>query len=250
MTPRLEFAIEAAVQAGRRTLAYFQSGTEVEYKQDQTPVTLADKEAEAVIRRMIEAKYPSETVLGEEEGLTGHSLNRWVVDPIDGTKSFVSGVPLYAVLLGWEVAGEPELGVCYFPALDEVVYAQRGSGAYWNGRCCRVSARTTLEGAVLTSASPLTCLGKGRLDGVLALSRKAMALRTWCDAYGHMLVATGRVEAMIDPLVNRWDISAIAPIVREAGGSFTRFDGSPELGDEAVSCAPALVEQVLGAFRT
>lgn len=249
MTPRLEFAIEAAVQAGRSTLAHFQCGTSVEYKQDQTPVTQADKEAEAVIRRLIGSKFPGETVLGEEEGLTGHSPDRWVIDPIDGTKSFVSGVPLYAVLLGWEVAGEPELGVCYFPALDEVVYAQRGAGAFWNGKRCRVSSKTSLDRAVLVSASPLTLQGKGRLEGVLALSRKVMALRTWCDAYGHMLVATGRVEAMMDPVVNRWDISALAPIVREAGGSFTTFDGSPELGDEAVSCAPGLVEQVLGAFR-
>ncbi len=249
MSPRLAFAIDAAYRAGISTLSLFRSGTAVEYKEDSSPVTMADRNAERIVRKAIAESYPGEAILGEEEGETGAGLTRWVVDPIDGTKSFVSGVPLYATLVAYEVEGEPVMGVCYFPALDEMLYAEKGQGAFWNGRPCRVSTKTDLSKAVICTGSPTSLRARGRDEGVMKLGEACLATRTWCDAYGHALVATGRVEAMLDPVVARWDISAMAAIVREAGGSFTDFQGGLPLRDEGVSCTPSLLKQVLGAFN-
>ena len=139
MSPRLEFALNAAIKGGKSTLAHFNVGTEVEIKHDLTPVTVADRGAERIIREEIEKAYPGDAILGEEEGETSQSKTRWVIDPIDGTKSFICGVPLYSTLLSYEVDGEPILGIAYFPALNEIVYAEKGQGAYWNGKPCRVS---------------------------------------------------------------------------------------------------------------
>jgi fructose-1,6-bisphosphatase/inositol monophosphatase family enzyme len=128
MSPRLEFALNAAIKGGRFTLAHFNTGAAVEIKSDATPVTIADKGAERIIREEIAKAYPNDVILGEEEGETASSTTRWVIDPIDGTKSFVSGVPLYATLLSYEVDGVPILGVSYFPALDEIVFTEKGQG--------------------------------------------------------------------------------------------------------------------------
>jgi histidinol phosphatase-like enzyme (inositol monophosphatase family) len=222
----------------------------VDYKRksDSTPVTVADTEAEATIRRAIEAEFPGEAVLGEEQGGSG-APDRWVIDPIDGTKSFICGVPLYATLLSYEQDGVPILGVCAFPALGEVVYAERGTGCFWNDRPCRVSTKARIEDSVLSCGSHASMAAHGRAEPFQRLAARALATRTWTDAYGHALVATGRIEAMLDPVISRWDISAMAVIVREAGGSFTDFQGNEVLSDEAVSCAPGVKESVLGAFR-
>ncbi len=249
MSPRLEFALRAAVLAGKSTLAHFCADTEVQLKADDTPVTRADREAEALLRKQIASAYPGEAILGEEEGQSGSGDDRWVLDPIDGTKSFVCGVPLYATLVAFERGGEPELGAVYFPALDELIYAEKGSGAFWNGRPCRVKARSEARGAVLCTGSHAGLEKRGRLEGVLSLAREAMATRSWCDAYGHMLVATGRADAMIDPVVSRWDISAPSLVVREAGGKFTDFRGGDVLGDEAISATPGIHPALLEAFR-
>lgn len=249
MSPRLEFAIDAAVSAGRSTLAHFQSGVEIEFKRDASPVTIADREAERRIRREIGQRYPGEAILGEEEGVTAGEGGRWVIDPIDGTKSFVCGVPLYATLLSFEQEGEPILGVCYFPALDELIYAERGCGATWNGRAAHVSQTAEVAGSVLASGSLGTLLATGRFDGFWMLGERAMTTRTWGDAYGHALVATGRVAAMLDPRVARWDISAIAVIVREAGGRFTDFAGNDGLANEAISSNGRVHDEILEAFR-
>lgn len=249
MSPRLEFAIDAAIKAGRATLPFFQTGTAVELKGDSSPVTEADRSAERLLRVLIEERFPGEPILGEEEGETGAGSSRWVLDPIDGTKSFVCGVPLYGTLLAFEDQGEPVIGVCYFPALNEIVYAEKGRGAVWNGRPARVSDAASIDGAVISSGSVGTMQRMGRLDGFRMLEARSMAARTWSDAYGHALVATGRVAAMIDPLVARWDISAMAVIVREAGGSFTDFSGSDELSNEALSSNGLVHQELLEAFR-
>lgn len=249
MSPRLQFAIDTAIKAGRSTLAHFQVGTAVDLKADSSPITIADRNAERIIRESIENVFPDEGILGEEEGETGGQDDRWVVDPIDGTKSFISGVPLYATLLAFEKAGEVEIGVCYFPALNELVYAEKGKGAFWNGRPCRVSDRETLDGAVIASGST-TSMGKyGRLDGFLRVEKRALASRTWGDAYGHTLVATGRVDAMIDPIVAHWDIAAMSIIVREAGGTFTDFQGNSHLTLEAISSNGKVHSQLIEAFK-
>lgn len=229
MSPRLEFAIEAAYRAGRFTLAHFQTGTSVDLKADRTPVTDADRGAERLIRLMIGERYPTDCVLGEEEGGDHAETDRWIVDPIDGTKSFVAGVPLYATLVAYEVKGRPVLGVCYFPALDEMLYAEVGLGAFFNGRPCSVSAKPTLEDAIVCSAGHRGMTRHCRSEGLDRIAEKAMATRTWCDAYGHALVATGRVEAMMDPIVSRWDVSAMIVIVREAGGTCSDFHAGDPL---------------------
>lgn len=249
MSPRLSFALNAAYIAGRSTLAFFNTGTQVEVKSDHSPVTAADKNAERIIRGMIREQYPNEAILGEEQGgADGHST-RWVIDPIDGTKSFVCGVPLYTTLLSFEEDGETTVGVAYLPALDEMVYAEKGSGAFWNGRPCRVSDRRTLDGAALSCGGHNSMRKFGRMDGFLNLARQSMTTRTWSDAYGHVLVATGRIEAMLDPIVNPWDISAMSLIVREAGGRFSGFDGNPKPVAEAISSNGHVHNLILESFK-
>lgn len=201
-----------------------------------------------MIRADIEVQYPGEAILGEEEG-GAMSGDRWVIDPIDGTKSFICGVPLYATLLSYEVSGEPILGVCYFPALDEMVYAERGEGAYWNGRLCQVSSHSTILGSTISCGGHQSMLKYGRMQAFEKVAEVALATRTWSDAYGHALVATGRVEAMVDPVVNPWDISSMALIVREAGGTFTDFDGNHALTSEAISSNGLVHPELLEAFR-
>lgn len=235
MTNRLAFALEAATKAGRATLAYFQTGVQVDSKEDDSPVTVADREAERLLRTEIARRYPEDAILGEEEGSSGEGDDRWVIDPIDGTKSFISGVPLFATLLSYERAGQPVIGVCYLPALNEMIYAEAGQGAYWNGRPCRVSSHATLTGCTLSSAGYLGIERRGIMEGFMKAAERAATTRTWCDAYGHALVATGRVEAMIDPSIKRWDVSAMGVIVREAGGTFTDLHGCLDLGDSAIS---------------
>lgn len=249
MSPLLQFAIEAAYKAGRSTLAHFQVPLDVERKGDDSPVTIADRGAERLIREEIAKRYPEHGIYGEEEGKTGDQSRRWVIDPIDGTKSFVSGVPLYATLLAFEEDEQAIVGVCYFPALDEMIVAERGQGASWNGRSCSVSNKANLADAVICSASPKGLRDYGKLEGTLRLADRTLAHRTWCDAYGHALVATGRVEAMLDPVVNRYDVAPLALILEEAGGRFTDFQGRPGVWPEALSTNAALHDEILEAFR-
>ncbi|HLK14695.1 MAG TPA: inositol monophosphatase family protein [Fimbriimonadaceae bacterium] len=248
MSPRLAFAIDAAYRAGRSTLAHFRTGTAVEFKGDATPVTVADRSAERLIREALAGTYPREPILGEEEGATGTGPDRWVIDPIDGTKSFVAGVPMYATLLAYEQDGVPTQGVCYFPALDEMLYAEAGGGAFLNGRPIRTRSTPTEVGAILCCGGLTRLQERGLLQSLFTLSAKAMALRTWCDAYGHALVASGRVDAMIDPVLSRWDIAAVDVIVREAGGKFTDFQGRPNPHSEAISSNGPLHDRILEAF--
>jgi len=253
MSPRLAFAVDAAYRAGRSTLAHFQAGVAVEKKADASPVTVADKNAERLIRTLIEAQFPGDAILGEEEGGDTDALDRWVVDPIDGTKSFISGVPLYATLVAYEQDGLPLVGACYFPALDEMFYAERGQGAFLNGRQINVSQTNAVKGGIFSCGGLKSMVNYGRWEGFTAISEEAMATRTWCDAYGHALVACGRIDGMIDPIVNRWDISAVSVIVEEAGGRFTNFKGrNPfEKGNdnlEAVSSNGLVHEEILRAF--
>lgn len=248
MTERLTFALELAYRAGRSTLPFFHSKTAVEFKDDRSPVTEADKTAERIIREAIEKKYPKEALLGEEEGAKGAGPFRWVIDPIDGTKSFICGVPLYGTLLSYEEEGKPVLGVCYFPALDEMLYAEKGRGTYLNGRLCRVSARSDISRCTLSCGSHASMDRKGYSEFFLSLAKEAMTTRTWSDAYGHALVATGRIEAMIDPTVALWDVSAMAIIVEEAGGQMTDFKGNPYPHSEAISSNGLLHNMLLRSF--
>lgn len=256
MSPRLAFAIETAVKAGRGTLAHFQTGAAVDLKADASPVTVADRDAERLIREEIGRFYPNEPILGEEEGSEGIGDNCWIIDPIDGTKSFISGVPLYATLLSYEELGKPLIGVCYLPALDELLYAEVGFGAYWNGRQAKVSSKGELKGAVVSSGGHRSMDQLDHMPSFLRLAERTMATRTWSDAYGHALVATGRIEAMVDPTVSRWDISAMKVIVEEAGGKVTDFRNGDPLALqkhgklEAISSNGLVHAELLEALRS
>ena len=254
MSPRLAFTVQTAYMAGRSTLAHFNNGVVYEAKADATPVTIADRQAERLIREAIERQYPGEATLGEEEGGDASIPDRWVVDPIDGTKSFISGVPLYATLLSYEVDGMPIVAAVYFPALDEMVYAERGRGTMWNGRVAHVSTRPQISGSVICCGGHKSQSKYGRSDGLNDVAVRALATRTWSDAYGHALVATGRAEAMLDPVVARWDISAPRLIVEEAGGRCSTYAGGDpfELAHaeyELVSTNGLVHDELLGYFR-
>jgi histidinol phosphatase-like enzyme (inositol monophosphatase family) len=246
----LAVATEAAYLGGRRTLAYFNAGVAVQTKADSTPVTLADQEAEQVIRARIARSFPSHAIIGEEGGETaGDAAYRWIIDPIDGTKTFIHGVPFYGVLIGVEVEGRPAVGAVYLPAFDEMVAAADGLGCRWNGREARVSAVADLAEATLLTTSVTSCMR--RSDAYERLVAGTRLQRTWGDCYGYVLVATGRAEIMLDPAMNPWDCAPLLPILREAGGHFTTWDGAATIwGPDAVGTNAALHEQVLDVLRS
>jgi histidinol-phosphatase len=243
----LDFAVQTAYEAGRLTLGYFQTDTlRPELKPDDTPVTAADREAEELIRARIGAKYQGHAVVGEEYGVEGNASRRWIVDPIDGTRAFVRGVPLYGVLIGLEIEGRCEVGVAYFPALDEMIYAATGEGCFCNGRRSRVSSTDTLKGGILSFTDAASFEEHGREEAFRRLRRTAGGSRGWSDAYGHALVATGRVELMLDPVMNPWDCAPFPPILREAGGYFGDWSGNETIyAGEALSTTRELLPQVL-----
>jgi histidinol-phosphatase len=243
----MDFAAQTAYEAGRLTLGYFRTGEErPELKPDDTPVTAADREAERLIRARIGARYPEQAVVGEEYGAEGDSSHRWIVDPIDGTKAFVRGVPLYGVLIGLEIEGVCEVGAAYFPALDEMVCAATGEGCYCNGRRASVSSARTLERGILSFTDAASFEEHGREDAFRRLRAAAGGSRGWSDAYGHALVATGRTELMLDPVVNPWDCAPFPPILREAGGYFGDWSGNETIhAGEALSTSRELLPEVL-----
>jgi histidinol-phosphatase len=248
----LDFAIDAAWQAGKITLEYFQSGTAVERKADASPVTLADRRAEEKLRDSIQRAFPHHGILGEEFGeVAGRSPYRWVLDPLDGTRSFIQGVPLYGVMMGLEDAGRAMLGVVHFPALGETVYAAKGEGCYWNGRRAHVSEVTQLEEAVVLATSVRSLYKEGRGAAFEALQEKTRLQRTWGDCYGHILVATGRAEIMLDPILNIWDCAALQPILEEAGGTFTDWTGvHTHKGGNGISTNGHLLQTVMEIVRS
>lgn len=246
----LEVAMDAAYLAGRRTLAYFQTGVTPDIKADNTPVTIADREAEEIVRRRIATTYPDHAILGEEAGETeGLAEYKWIVDPIDGTKAFVAGVPLYSTLVAVEVRGVSQVGVIYLPALGEMIAAATGLGCAWNGRPCRVSTVDRLEDALLTASSLVRCLDYK--PSVRTLCDRTRIQRTWGDAYGYALVATGRAEIMLDAGISPWDCAPLLPILTEAGGHFTDWQGTPTIyGKDAFATNSALYEDVFALLRS
>jgi histidinol phosphatase-like enzyme (inositol monophosphatase family) len=247
----LDFAVDAAHEAGTLTLRYFQNDTPVELKADRTPVTAADKGAEELMRARIERAFPTHGILGEEHGeKVGSEPARWILDPIDGTFSFVCGVPLYAVLVGFEWEGHAVAGVIHMPALSEMIFAARGLGTTWNGRPARVSETSTLSDATLVYASAKWPAERGRGAEFSRLLAACGKDRGWCDAYGYALVATGRAEIALDPVMALWDTAALYPVVTEAGGTLTDWNGvSTHLAPEALATNGRLLEPALRALR-
>ncbi len=246
----LAVALEAAHLGGERTLKYFNQGVAVELKGDNTPVTRADRESEELIRERILRAFPTHSIVGEEGGATkGDDSFKWILDPIDGTKAFIHGVPFYGVLIGVEVEGRPSVGVVHMPALHETVSAVTGGGCLWNGKPCRVSGVSRLGEATLLTSSVTSCMA--RSDAYERLAAGTLLQRTWGDCYGYVLVATGRAEIMLDPRMNPWDCAPFLPILQEAGGHFTDWRGKATIwSSDSVGTNAALHAQVLDILKT
>ena len=248
----LEFALNAAWQAGRITLGHFQTGLSAERKGDNSPVTIADKQSEQKLRQLIEKHWPEHGIIGEEYGKQpGKSPLTWIVDPIDGTKSFVQGVPLYSVLVALvDEQGHSLLGVAHFPALNETVYAARGLGCFWNGRRAHVSTINNMKDAVLLASDVGGYAQYGKADAWQRLLNATYFQRTWGDAYGYMLVATGRAEIMLDPVMQIWDCAPFQVILEEAGGTFTDWNGASRIdAGESIATNGILFEQVMNLVK-
>ena len=240
----MEAVAEVAREAGDAALTFYGTNVAVDSKADGSPVTAADRSAEQLARKWISSRFPSDGIVGEEFGIEGSDRARkWIIDPIDGTKSFVRGVPLWGTLVAVVEDQTVLAGAAYFPALGDIVFAGAGEGCWWNDRRCSVSEVSSLtEAAILTSApideSPF---GERWAD----LTRRAPIVRTWGDCYGYFLVATGRAEVMVDPRLSSWDIAAFIPIITEAGGVITDLEGkSPIDGGSAVATNAALAREV------
>ncbi len=226
----LDLALSLVKEAETPILSRFQKKIEVVKKRDNTPVTEADREAEALIRRRLADLRPDHGVIGEEFGIhLPEARFQWVVDPIDGTKAFIHGVPLFGTLLALLDHGKPVVGVIHMPALGETVSAALGMGACLNGVRCRVSEVSSLGDALLCDGSALTVSRSPWGKAWMELRGEASVSRGWGDCYGHLLVACGRAEAMLDPIVSIWDVAPMGIILPEAGGRFSSVDGSPSI---------------------
>ncbi|MEE3233724.1 MAG: inositol monophosphatase family protein [Candidatus Latescibacterota bacterium] len=244
----MEFSIDVAWQAGKIIMRYFGTGVSPDWKTDNSPVTIADREAEELIRKLILNSFPDDGLIGEEFGnKESNSGYTWLIDPIDGTKSFVQGVPLFGVLLARQGPDGVDLGCVYMPALDEMIWAGRGHGCWWDGRRARVSDVSKLEDSCICFTSSLSFAQNSRKDEWEKLSKASRLVRGWGDCYGHILVATGRAEASFDPVMNPWDCGPLLPIMEEAQGTFTDWNGKATVdGKDAFSTNGHIFEEVIG----
>jgi histidinol-phosphatase len=236
---RYDVAITAAHAAGRHAMHYF------EWKQDRSPVTIADREAESMLRTQIHAAFPDDGFLGEEFGeQAGSSGYRWIIDPIDGTKSFIRNIPLWATLVGLEYLGEQIAGVAYLPALGDVTYrALRGDGAWRDDRAIHVSGVETLAEAYLFYSSVGWFLHAGNERQFLNLVKQTQRQRGYGDFYGFLLVAQGSGDLMVEHGISPWDIAALKPIVEEAGGRMTNWLDIPTIACPDVIGSNGLVHK-------
>ena len=252
LQPYLTFARQLAYRAGRITLSHYNKGIQHDLKNDESPVTAADRATEEFIRGEIEKNYPAHAIMGEEYGEKAGEGNpfRWIVDPIDGTKSFMKGVPFYSVLVALEIEGVSRVGAVCFPALDEILYAADGLGCWWNGRRTRVSEVDDLKKAVFSYTSWSGFRTMKRLKVFERFHKECFYGRGWGDAYGYHMVATGRAEVMLDPTIQVWDVAPFSPIFREAGGYFGSWDGREgHRHGEGLACNGAIKEKVLKLIR-
>jgi len=226
MPDDLKIALEAAQAAGRVAMRAFGRRVRVEHKADATPVTEYDRAGEAAARRVIARAFPSDGVLGEEFGTTRAGAEaRWLIDPIDGTKSFIRGLPYWGTLVAREVRGRLTAGVIHLPAMGRTIWAARGRGAFLNGKRVRVSRHATLRGACVLHADLDTFVRYRALNGFRAIARRGAIIKAIGDCPAYVWLASGRVEAMIEPEVDPWDIAAPRIIIEEAGGRVTDWQG-------------------------
>jgi len=227
---RYEEAIRATREAGRVALQYFDTGVAVETKADDSPVTIADRSAEETLRGRLIKHFPDDGFLGEEFGNSpGTSGYRWIIDPIDGTRSFIRGIPLWATLVGLEYQGEMVAGLAFNPVLDQMHHAMKGSGAFRDDRPIHVSNTATLNRAIVAYSSIDYFKAAGRQQAWMDLLGAAERSRSYCDYYGFVLVAQGSVDLMADHGVHIWDVAGLKVIVEEAGGKFSDWSGQPSV---------------------
>ena len=226
----LRAAIEAARAAGEIALHYFRTNLTVETKADRTPVTRADRECEAKIVECLSARFPDHGFLGEELGeRPGGSHARWIIDPIDGTKNFIRGLPFFATLIALEEEGEVTTGVMYAPALNDLLYARSGQGAFANGQQVRVSEVADLREAMLIHGGLKDLKVRPCWQPFLRLVDATSRQRGFGDALGHSLVICGQAEVALEPEIKPWDVAATKLIVTEAGGRYSDFAGTPSI---------------------
>lgn len=242
MGPDLELALRLADAADAISVPRFRIGLAVETKPDLTPVTEADRAVEAELRRLLAQERPGDAILGEEHGASGPAERRWLVDPIDGTRNYTRGIPVWGTLIALEHGGELEVGVVSAPALGRRWWAERGAGAFGDGEPLAVSEVERIEDAVLSFAPPE--------DGLPAIARRAWHVRGFGDFWAHMLVAEGAVDVAVDARgVAEWDLAAVRVVVEEAGGRFSDFAGEPRIDSRsAVTSNGLLHDELLAAL--
>src|SRR5690606_11484096 len=238
-------AADLARACGEVALHHFRSPElVVDRKPDGSPVTNADLAAESAAREWIRARFPDDGILGEEYGLErAEARRRWVLDPIDGTKTYSRGVPLWGTLVAVMEGPEILAGAASFPALDELICAAPGEKCWLNGRATRVSQYSRLDDALVLTTDPTFSASPERRVGWSRLEAEAQASRSWGDCYGYLLVASGRAEVMVDSVLSEWDAAALQPIIEEAGGVFTDWTGARTArGGSAIATNSALAE--------
>jgi histidinol-phosphatase len=247
----LNSAIAAARAAGEIALHYFRTNLTVETKADRTPVTRADRECEAKIVEILSARFPEHGFLGEELGERSGKINaRWIIDPIDGTKNFIRGIPFFATLIALEEAGEVTAGVMYAPAINDLLYAQKGRGAFAHGRQVHVSGVTDLSAAMLIHGGLKDLKVRPCWQSFLRLVDATARQRGFGDALGHSVVICGQAEVVLEPEIKPWDVAATKIIVTEAGGRYSDFAGSPSIYTGSAVISNSLVhDEVIGILR-
>lgn len=230
----LQVGRKATAIAKEEILSHFGGTVQVDWKPDHTPVTIADRNAETKVREFLERETPEFGFIGEEFGRTRPEAEyQWILDPIDGTKSFVRGVPLFGTILGLYHRERSVVGIIGLPALNSELSAAVGQGAHVDGRPARVSTVSQLDQATVLSGTINTMEARGYGDSFARLRRASQLYRGWGDCYGYYLVACGRAELMVDPVVSIWDIAALPVIFAEAGGAFSEINGNRRFLDAA-----------------
>lgn len=240
-------AVEAvARRAGLVALDYYRKRVDVEVKADGSPVTIADRSAERVAREWIQDRFPGDAIVGEEYPASNTGAGRsWIIDPIDGTKTFVRGVPLWGTLVAVSEGDTVLAGAAFFPALGEMLVAAIGEGCWHNGARARVSGVASVAEATVLTTDERFAETPARGEAWRRLASQAAIARTWGDCYGYLLVATGRAEAMTDGIVAKWDTAAVERCVTEAGGVFTDWSGAPTpFGGSAIATNAALATDI------
>ena len=242
----MEAVAEVARVAGDIAMAHYGRNPETRTKSDGTPVSVADLAAERSARDWIAQRFPDDGIVGEElPSVRADATRRWILDPIDGTYTFLQSVPLWGTLVAVAEGDDVIAGAAYFPALNEIVVAARGEGCWWNGSRAAISTVAAMNEARLLTSDARFIRDATRRERWLELQNSVRAMRTWGDCYGYLLVATGRADIMVDDVVSDWDAAALIPIIEEAGGVFTDWRGTPTaFGGDAIATNAKLATTV------